>query len=141
MKKKVTDVWQLFRTTYVKSQRFSEEFLRNYGLTPSQFVIMNTLQSEKELPMSDVSKVSACVNSNITSIVGRMEDKGLVVRRADTKDRRVVYLSITEEGRALYKKAKSQYNKSAKLIFGEFTLEELETFAEMLEKMNLNLDA
>lgn len=141
MKKKTADVWQLFRTTYVKSQRFSEEFLRNYGLTPSQFVIMNTLQSVKELPMSEVSRVSACVNSNITSIVGRMEDKGLVSRRADTKDRRVVYVSITEEGKELYKKARSQYNKSAKIIFGGFTPEELDSFSDMLNKMNLNLDS
>ena len=42
-----------------------------------------------------------CDTSNVTGIVDRLEDRGLVERRVDPRDRRVKRLVLTEEGEAL----------------------------------------
>src|SRR6266540_4384863 len=49
-------------------------------------------------PMSELALALRCDNSNVTGIVDRLEDRGLVERRAAAHDRRVKMLTITERG-------------------------------------------
>ena len=91
---KQLETWALLRRTFAKVQRVAEEDLRKHGTTPSQFNILWNLSIEESTPMSELSKQAACVNSNITSIISRMEEKGLVKRIQDKKDRRVVRSGI-----------------------------------------------
>jgi MarR family transcriptional regulator, organic hydroperoxide resistance regulator len=48
--------------------------------------------------MSDLAQVLFCDNSNVTGIVDRLEERGLVRREAAEGDRRVKLLVLTEEG-------------------------------------------
>ena len=48
--------------------------------------------------MSDLAEALHCDNSNVTGIVDRLEDRGLVERRSATHDRRVKMLVVTERG-------------------------------------------
>jgi len=50
------------------------------------------------VPMSDLAEALHCDNSNVTGIVDRLEDRGLVERRSATHDRRVKMLVVTERG-------------------------------------------
>jgi DNA-binding MarR family transcriptional regulator len=130
---KQLETWALFRKTFAKLQRVAEDDLRKYGTTPSQFSILLNLSTEESTPMSELSKLSACVNSNITSIIGRMEERGLVKRMQDKKDRRVVRVELTEEGKKLY-------NKTV-LPHKQFLAKMLECYSDKeLNELNLLLD-
>jgi DNA-binding MarR family transcriptional regulator len=48
--------------------------------------------------MSDLAHALFCDNSNVTGIVDRLEERGLVRRDAAEGDRRVKLLVLTEEG-------------------------------------------
>jgi DNA-binding MarR family transcriptional regulator len=48
--------------------------------------------------MSDLANALFCDNSNVTGIVDRLEDRGLVERQPAEHDRRVKMLSITPRG-------------------------------------------
>ena len=48
--------------------------------------------------MREVAETLACDSSNLTGITDRLEERGLVRRSADEKDRRVKLLVLTEEG-------------------------------------------
>jgi DNA-binding MarR family transcriptional regulator len=48
--------------------------------------------------MSELALALRCDNSNVTGIVDRLEDRGLVERRPGEHDRRVKMLMITERG-------------------------------------------
>ncbi len=48
--------------------------------------------------MSELASQMHCDNSNITGIIDRLEDRGLVQRRAAEHDRRVKHLLLTERG-------------------------------------------
>jgi MarR family transcriptional regulator, organic hydroperoxide resistance regulator len=50
------------------------------------------------LPMSELAEALHCDNSNVTGIVDRLEDRGLVERRSATHDRRVKMLVVTPKG-------------------------------------------
>lgn len=128
--------WSLFRRTFSKLQRIAEDDLRKHGTTPSQFSILWNLSVEESTPMSELSKQSACVNSNITSIVGRMEERGLVKRVQDIKDRRVVRVELTNEGKELYNQTVLPHKQFLKKMLECYSEDELTELNKLLDKVH-----
>jgi DNA-binding MarR family transcriptional regulator len=71
------------------------------GLSPPQVMALRSLRPGDPMPMSALAGLMHCDNSNVTGIVDRLEDRGLVAREPGTQDRRVKYLRVTEQGEAV----------------------------------------
>lgn len=67
-------------------------------LTPSQFAVLEMLYHLGPLTLSDISTKALKSGSNMTMVVDNLERDGLVRRERDTKDRRVIYVHLTEAG-------------------------------------------
>jgi DNA-binding MarR family transcriptional regulator len=68
-------------------------------LHPGQAIVLRLL-SEPRM-MSELAGAMHCDNSNITGIVDRLEERGLVERQAADYDRRVKRIAITRAGSRL----------------------------------------
>ena len=68
-------------------------------LSPPQMQALQRLDPDEPLPMSHLATFLHCDNSNVTGIVDRLEDRGLVERRVAKHDRRIKQLVLTEQGR------------------------------------------
>jgi DNA-binding MarR family transcriptional regulator len=60
------------------------------------------------VPMSALAGVLHCDASNVTGIVDRLEDRGLVERRVHPEDRRVKLLVLTPQGAALRERMRAR---------------------------------
>jgi DNA-binding MarR family transcriptional regulator len=81
-----------------------EGALEPSGLSLAKFKTLHTLVSAGEpLPLRALAEHCACVRSNITQLVDRLEADRLVVRTDDPSDRRSIRAEVTAEGRARYK--------------------------------------
>jgi MarR family transcriptional regulator, organic hydroperoxide resistance regulator len=72
-----------------------------YDLTPMQLHALRALEPGLELTMSALAGSLFCDASNVTGIVDRLEDRGLIERRPAAHDRRVKMLAVTDEGARL----------------------------------------
>ena len=72
---------------------------REFDLMPPQQMVLGLLDGPK--PMGELAHAMHCDNSNITGIVDRLTERGLVERRAVEGDRRVKLVALTEEGQAM----------------------------------------
>jgi DNA-binding MarR family transcriptional regulator len=70
-----------------------------YGLTPAQVRAVVTL--EDPAPMRDLAERLSCDKSNVTGLIDGLEERGLVARQPDPRDRRIKQLVLTETGRRL----------------------------------------
>ncbi len=61
---------------------------------------------EQPIPMGELARMLACDNSNVTGIIDRLEERGLVERRAAKRDRRVKLVALTREGKRLKETSK-----------------------------------
>jgi DNA-binding MarR family transcriptional regulator len=83
-----------------------EAALEPTGLSLAKFKALHTLVSAGEpVPLRTLAEHCACVRSNITQLVDRLEADKLVVRTDDPGDRRSIRAELTAEGRARYKAA------------------------------------
>ena len=69
---------------------------QEFDLAPQQGMALRALHEPR--PMGELAKFLACDNSNVTGIVDRLEERGLVERRAAENDRRIKLLVLTDEG-------------------------------------------
>jgi MarR family transcriptional regulator, organic hydroperoxide resistance regulator len=93
-----SEAWALmFELMHLSKQRFMA-IASEFDLSPPQVMALRQLDPDEPKPMSELAIALRCDNSNVTGIVDRLEDRGLVERRPAAHDRRVKMLSITERG-------------------------------------------
>jgi MarR family transcriptional regulator, organic hydroperoxide resistance regulator len=72
---------------------------RELDLHPGQAIVVRLLAEPRQ--MGELAGAMHCDNSNITGIVDRLEERGLVERRSAENDRRVKLIALTPDGRHL----------------------------------------
>ena len=78
-----------------------KDWLREYNITHSQFNALVVFKEKGSQTPGELSKLLSCTPCNVTGIVDRLEQGGLVTRKRSERDRRVVNVVLTEKGRAL----------------------------------------
>ncbi len=86
------------------------------GYKPSEVRVLiciehEALQVNSETKVSDISKILKVTPPSITQILNKLEREGLVERRMDTNDRRVVLVKLTKEGKNIARKGKNNFIK------------------------------
>jgi len=89
-----------------------EESLAPFGLTFARFEILRLLGFSREgrLPMGKISDRLQIHPASVTSAVKRLERDGLIERRVDTRDNRVVLASLLARGRQMLPSATAAVN-------------------------------
>ena len=88
---------------YTESRRITKLQAREVGLTGPQLTVIKLLDAFGDLSLSSLSERIRAQNSTVTGIIDRMEREGLVLRERSTTDRRVVFIKLTDKGRAVAK--------------------------------------
>src|SRR5919201_7065506 len=77
-------------------------------LTPSQTSALATIDRAGPLTLGELAALEHVQPPSVTVVVTRLEEKGLVVRRQDPRDRRVSRVEATKEGRRLLTRSRSR---------------------------------
>ena len=86
---------------YTESRRITKGLASEYGLTGPQLAVLKMLEPVGKLSLSELSWRIKSKNSTVTGIIDRMAREGWVTRQRSAEDRRVVHISLTEQGREL----------------------------------------
>lgn len=85
--------------------------------------------------MHELADALAIERYNLTRLVDRLEQEGLVKRTRSADDGRAAYVAITKEGRALRKKMWKVYESTvAEIFLSQFSAEQQASFAEALDR-------
>jgi DNA-binding MarR family transcriptional regulator len=82
-------------------------------LTPSQISALATIDRTGPVTLGELAALERVQPPSVTVVATRLEEKGLVVRRQDPQDRRVIRVETTKDGRRLL--ARSRSRKDAEL--------------------------
>jgi DNA-binding MarR family transcriptional regulator len=93
--------WQLLSEVLAGERSRLPAIADDLGLSEAQCHVLRELDPEAPIAMCRVAEALGCDPSNVTGIVRRLEERKLVERRADERDRRVKQLVLTLRGRAL----------------------------------------
>jgi DNA-binding MarR family transcriptional regulator len=131
-----TSLWVRFLRFGLQSYKRLEDALDKAGVTPPQFYVLATIGYAGGLPFGEIGAKMMVTVSNLTGIVDRLEEKKLVLRRRDEKDRRVVHVVLTEKGAKLHKTTIPLFEKTVAQIFSSLDISEQKELSALLRKLN-----
>lgn len=113
------------------------ERLRPYGLSPQQYNILRILRGAdgKRMSMGSILERMLDRAPNATRLTDKLIAKGLVTRERCEEDRRVVYLRISDKGKALLGSADEDTNRMIGLVAQKLSKPEAEAMNEALDKL------
>lgn len=85
--------------------------------------------------MSDLSESMGLANSTMTRMVDQLVRRGLVQRKPDDRDRRVILVGLTSKGREVRSALEMEFQEFFKLVLQEIKEDELSAVLDAMEKM------
>jgi DNA-binding MarR family transcriptional regulator len=113
---------------------FMEE-TADYRVTPVQFAILNALIEDPGEDQVTLAARVAFDAATFGSVIGRLEIKGWVRRRPDTRDRRRKLLWVTPEGERAARAMKRAIARVQTRILGPLERSEREQLVDLLGKL------
>lgn len=117
----------------VFKKRFDDQVPENIRISTEQFGLLHAIKiKEEEVIQKDMAEMMGKDKSAILRLIDSLEEKELVRRVVDTKDRRKNYIMVTKTG----DKAIDQYMKIVHKVLGELeeglSQTELDTFQNVV---------
>ena len=114
------------------TEAFDELVGERYELGSAERRCLSLVSVEPQTP-SAIAKETALTPAAVTTLVDRLEARGLVRRRHDTKDRRRVFVEATEKTRALIRKTYRPIAAAGAEMLAAYSLDELAIIRRFVE--------
>lgn len=115
-------------------QLFKAE-LAPFGVTPGQYGVLRCLWDENAQTAKKLADRLALDGSTITGILDRMEQKGLIEKQTDPKDRRAMQVMLTTKGKKLQKPVSEAIETANRRALVKLDQQEAEFLKNVLEEI------
>jgi DNA-binding MarR family transcriptional regulator len=116
------------------SSRFAER-LAEVGLAPPLFRVLNLVDAAEGRSQHEIAKAVQAPPSRMVAFVDELEQRGLVERRADPKDRRVRALYLTPAGREALARGREVAARHEEELTAGLSEPEREQLVELLRRV------
>lgn len=122
--------------TYDRLKALEDELFSRYDLTAQQYNTLRLLRAAHPQKLPTLALAGQLVSRapDITRLVDRLDDRGLVVRERGAEDRRTVYVGITEAGIRLINELTTEVRACHSRQLGHLTPDELRLLTDLLHK-------
>ncbi len=118
----------------------SRVFFGRWDLSPSQFNVLNLLHGEPAgLSQIEISRLLIMHRSNATGLIDRLEERGLLHRRATPGDRRAWRVVLAPSARQLIGEILPGYYRLAEEVWGDLPVARVSQLLADLSRLDANL--
>ncbi len=128
--------WSLLHQAYSLIYKNLDQAMTKTGISQAQASVLVVLKSVgRPLPLSRLARLLVQEAQSVTSLVDRLESRGLVRRVPDGRDRRVINVQLTGEGESLFGQIYPEARQGITEVFAALNQRELHTMTEALRKL------
>lgn len=128
----------LIKQAQLALHRSIDDKMSDFDLTAMQWAPLMLLFYNKAKTAAELSRLLAVETSTTTRMLDRLETKGLVERKRCEKDRRLIYIALTDEGKQLAVRIPHIIAATFNHHLRGFSLEELNTLKSLLRRVAAN---
>jgi MarR family 2-MHQ and catechol resistance regulon transcriptional repressor len=115
---------------------YAQNSISQLEMCGSDFAILEALLHKGPLPVNEIGKKILLTSGSITAAVDRLEDKGLVERRAHGTDRRTKVVHLTKDGKKLITRVYTDHARDMEqLASASLTKKERETLIQLCKQI------
>lgn len=132
-------LWIALARSYQTFARAVGAKISEYGLTMPQFGILEALLHLGPLTLGELAEKLLVTGGNVTYVMDRLEEDGLVLRERCGDDRRVIYAKLTPQGREVIEGAFPGHAEFVLGLVGHLQPSEREEVRRLLKKLGLGI--
>ena len=125
-----------------RAHRAFNDVVNNYTATfklnPTEFAVLELLYHKGDQPLQQIGGKILLASGSITYVVDKLEQKGLLARKACANDRRVTHAQITDKGKQLIEEIFPSHQEQINEITSVLSDEEKSLVTELLKKLGLH---
>lgn len=121
--------------TYDRLHLIEEELFGRFELTPQQYNALRLLRGEGDHKLATLVLASRLVSRapDITRLLDKLEERGLIERERPADNRRMVLIGLTDRGRKLLAELDEEVRATHIRQLGHLSPEQLEQFIALLK--------
>lgn len=113
--------------------------LKDYSITPPQFVALQWLVEKGDLTIGELSNKMFLACSTTTDLIDIMEKKELVIRVRDPKDRRVVRIHLLEKGEKIIEEVVQKRREYLQEVLTDFSEDDVVKLRKHLSRLHQDM--
>jgi len=94
----INDVLKSLRRISRAMDLHSKALVKNHGLTTAQLLLMQSIRDNETATIGKLADEINLSQATVTTILDRLQERGMVVRQASKIDKRKVHVSLTDFG-------------------------------------------
>jgi DNA-binding MarR family transcriptional regulator len=125
------------------SGRVFEKLLKESGVdifNGAQGRILYVLWEHGQLTITEIGRLTSLAKTTLTGMLDRMEAAGLIERIPDKRNRRRIFISVTEKTKGYREKYEWISDKMNEIFYYSFTDPEIISFENQLRRIIKNLE-
>jgi DNA-binding MarR family transcriptional regulator len=107
----------------------------NVHITPLHYEIVRLLEEEGTLHIAEIGRKLQIAKAQMTQLIDKLVALNMIERKIDTADRRIINISLTEQGRVFLKEQKNTLMNAIQESMSCLTDAELEDLSAALRKI------
>jgi DNA-binding MarR family transcriptional regulator len=131
--------WALLAQVCQAYRVLSDEFMDRIAMHRAQAGLLCQLYVHEGLTQSEIGELLAVQGATITNILQRMEEAGLVTRRRDLDDNRLVRVYLTADGRQRERAITEQFLRLQGAVFEGISEPDRALLRRLLQQMLQNM--
>jgi MarR family 2-MHQ and catechol resistance regulon transcriptional repressor len=104
-------------------------------ITPHHFEIIRLLMEEGTMHVAEIGQRLEIARAQMTQLIEKLVDLGIVERQPDTNDRRITNISLTQQGISLLEEHKHIVEEAIREIMSFLSDDELSELSGSLRKL------
>jgi MarR family transcriptional regulator, 2-MHQ and catechol-resistance regulon repressor len=134
-------LWVALARCYQTMTRMVSSRVIAHGLTIPQFGILEALHHLGPLSLGELADKLLVTGGNITYVMDRLEEQGLVYRQRSDLDRRVIEARLTDEGHALIEHVLPDHADHVRELVSHLAPDEQRALRELLKQLGKGVSA
>lgn len=130
-------LWITLARCYATYARAVACKVQEYGLTTPQFGILEALYHLGPLSLGELAAKMLVTGGNVTYVMDRLEEQGLVYRARSPEDRRIIQAKLTTKGHGLIADVFPGHGEYIERLSGYLSADEQETLRRLLKKLGV----
>ncbi|WP_322090953.1 MarR family winged helix-turn-helix transcriptional regulator [Cytobacillus massiliigabonensis] len=128
----VTNIYRIAQGLRTKMER---EVLSAYGLSWTSFSILYDLWIWKSVETKRLAISAGITKATVSNITNTLERKELCYRKADNRDRRMTFVTITEKGKRVMEELYPRFHENEVDIVSSLSVREQKELSKLLRRV------
>ena len=128
------ETWRLLHNTVLEANKARQKELSQYNISTSQAAVLDCIKyHNNDATLTQVARWLLRESQSISTLVSRMENRGIIRKSIDPNRKNVIRISMTNKGEELYKQVVKR--ESVVNILSTLSQKELQQFTSYLKKI------